>query len=48
MRGIFGSIWEKKKIIQITFEIFWTVIFLLNMLSNQTGGSVPQFIYVNF
>ena len=48
MKRAMGSIWENRKTIMITFEIFWIVIFLLNMLGDQAGSQVPQFVYVNF
>jgi len=32
----------------ITFEIFWLVVFLLNMIAAQSGSEIPQFVYVNF
>jgi len=37
-----------RKLILITFEIFWIVVFLLEQLSNADSAGIPQFIYVNF
>jgi len=46
------KLWEfyrdHKRSIHITFELFWIIVFLLEMAANQTSSSIPQFIYVNF
>lgn len=39
---------DHKRAIHITFELFWIIVFLLEMTANQTSSSIPQFIYVNF
>jgi hypothetical protein len=36
------------RLILITFEVFWIVIFLLDRVSSGGGGGVPDFVYVNF
>ena len=39
---------RNKKLIIITFELFWVVLFILsNFLMNRTS-EIPQFVYVNF
>ena len=37
-----------RRLIDITFMVFWIVVFLLEMAANKTSSSIPQFIYVNF
>ena len=39
---------ENRKLILITFEIFWIIVFLLEQVSNTNSVDIPQFIYVNF
>lgn len=39
---------ENQKLISITFEIFWIIVFLLEQFSNTNSADIPQFIYVNF
>jgi hypothetical protein len=36
------------KLIMLTFELFWVVVFLLDRIGHVTTGGVPQFVYVNF
>ena len=36
------------KLIIITFEIFWIIVFLLDKLTNSNATLIPEFIYVNF
>lgn len=36
------------RLMLITFEVFWIVIFLLDRMSSGGGGGVPDFVYVNF
>ena len=36
------------RIIILTFEIFWVVVFLLNNIASDNLIEIPQFIYVNF
>ena len=36
------------KLIMLTFELFWIVVFLLDRIGQATIGGVPQFVYVNF
>jgi hypothetical protein len=37
-----------QKLILMTFEIFWVIVFLLEQVSNTNSVDIPQFIYVNF
>jgi hypothetical protein len=45
-------IWKRlaanRKLIFVTFEIFWIIVFLLGQVSNSNSVDIPQFIYVNF
>ena len=36
------------KIVMLTFEVFWIVVFLLNSLLDTSGTEVAQFVYANF
>jgi len=48
---MFGRIKEaisrNKKLIVLTFEVFWIVVFLLNRIAGD-AMEMPEFIYVNF
>jgi hypothetical protein len=37
-----------RKLILMTFEIFWIIVFLLEQVANTNSADIPQFIYVNF
>ena len=37
-----------RRLIILTFEIFWIVVFLLDRFGHAQTGGVPQFVYVNF
>jgi hypothetical protein len=39
---------NNKKLIILTFQIFWIIVFLLNKIANENLIEIPQFIYVNF
>ena len=39
---------SNKKVVFLTFELFWIVIFLLELMTNENALEIPQFIYVNF
>jgi hypothetical protein len=39
---------ENRKVILLTFEIFWIVVFLLHAASSSSGAQIAQFEYVNF
>lgn len=36
------------RLVLLTFELFWIVVFLLDRFGHGTGEGVPQFVYVNF
>lgn len=36
------------KLILITFEVFWIIVFVLERVSRTNSVDIPQFIYVNF
>ena len=37
-----------RRLIMVTFEIFWIVVFVLDRVGRGSDGGVPQFVYVNF
>jgi hypothetical protein len=37
-----------RKVVVLSFEIFWILFFILETLGNRSGAGIPQFIYVNF
>lgn len=39
---------KNKKVIFLTFEIFWIIVFILEMTANKSGTHIPQFVYVNY
>jgi hypothetical protein len=39
---------DDRRIIVLTFEIFWIVIFLVEAATGSGGGEVAGFIYANF
>lgn len=39
---------EHRKVIVLTFEIFWIGVFLLEAAGQGGGAQVVQFVYVNF
>lgn len=39
---------KNRRLIIITFELFWIAIFLLEQYSKNALKNIPQFIYVNF
>ncbi len=48
MRRLLRPLVENWKIISLTFEIFWIVVFLLHAASRPSGPQVAQFVYANF
>lgn len=36
------------KIVLLTFEVFWVVVFLLEAAGRTTGAEITPFVYVNF
>ncbi len=44
-----SPVWQRRgKIMLLTFEVFWIVVFVLNRVNSGAGGDIPQFVYVNF
>ena len=39
---------SNRRLIVITFEVFWILVFLLDCLGKGSVGSVSPFVYVNF
>jgi hypothetical protein len=39
---------KNHKLILMTFEIFWIIVFLLDRVIGTNNVDIPQFIYVNF
>ncbi len=48
MRAMLRTIVENWKIISLTFEIFWIVVFLLHAAASSSGPQIAQFVYANF
>ena len=46
-RAVVDMVGRNRKLIILTFEIFWIIIFLLNRIAGNVPD-VPEFIYVNF
>jgi hypothetical protein len=44
-----GYLWTNRKVVILTFELFWIAVFLLASATGQGGGAgINQFVYVNF
>lgn len=41
-------VWTNRKVVILTFELFWIAVFLLAAAGEGGGGGVAQFVYVNF
>jgi len=37
-----------KRVVVITFEVFWILVFVLDRMTSGNSSAIPQFIYVNF
>jgi hypothetical protein len=48
MTKIWMVVRANPKLILLTFEVFWIVVFLLDRIAQSTTGGVPGFAYVNF
>ncbi len=48
MQALLSYLSRNKKAILITFELFWIVVFLLEMAATNSGSGIPEFVYVNF
>lgn len=48
MKLLRNLVHENSKLMLVTFEVFWILVFLLDRVSSGGGGGIPQFVYVNF
>lgn len=48
MRKLLKLYFENRRIVILTFELFWIVIFLLEAASASSGPGIGGFVYVNF
>lgn len=39
---------ENGKLVILTFEIFWILVFVLDRVTGANSVEIPQFVYVNF
>ena len=39
---------EHWKVVSLTFEVFWIVVFVLEASAGSSGREIPQFVYANF
>lgn len=39
---------ENWKLIVLTFELFWIIVFIIDRITKANAVEIPQFIYVNF
>ena len=46
--GIWMALRRNYKLIMLTIEVFWILVFLLDRIGPSASGGVPQFVYVNF
>jgi hypothetical protein len=45
---VIGLIRSNRKLIILTFELFWILVFILDRAASVNTVEIPQFIYVNF
>ena len=48
MRRALDYAWTNRKVVILTFEVFWIAVFLLDAASRGGGAGIAQFVYVNF
>lgn len=48
MNALLQRVVEERKVILLTFEIFWIVVFLLEAATRSGGAEIAQFVYANF
>ncbi len=41
-------LWTNRKVVILTFELFWIAVFLLAAAGRGGGPGIAQFVYVNF
>ncbi len=37
-----------RRVMVITFEVFWILVFVLDRMTSGHSSAIPQFIYVNY
>ncbi|WP_157061365.1 hypothetical protein [Anaeromyxobacter dehalogenans] len=47
MKRVLDCVRRNRKLVILTFELFWIAVFLLEALE-QGGSGMTQFVYVNF
>ncbi len=48
MRRAIDYAWTNRKVVILTFEVFWIAVFLLDAATRGDGAGIAQFVYVNF
>jgi hypothetical protein len=48
MSKVLNALSARRKIIVLTFEIFWIVVYLLYVASNTAPEEAAQFLYANY
>ncbi len=48
MSRAFEYAWTNRKVVILTFEVFWTVVVILDAATAGNGHAIAQFVYVNF
>lgn len=48
VKSLLTAVQTNSKLIMLTFEVFWIVVFLLDRIGRSAAGGVPGFVYVNF
>ncbi len=48
MKSLLKLYVQNRKILYLTFEIFWTLVFLLQSAISSAGSEIAPFVYVNF
>lgn len=48
MNSLLQRVLSGRRVIILTFELFWIVVFLLDAAAGSGGGEVAPFVYANF
>ncbi len=48
MNAALAYVLANKKVVVLTFELFWIAVFLLDAATRGSGQQIAQFVYVNF
>ena len=48
MKNLLSLYVANRRIVILTFEIFWIAVFIIERLTSVKAGQIPQFQYVNF